>query len=40
MVFCRLSSKMPIKTEKGNLNIDMKALGRILWRSTIFHIFR
>ena len=37
---CRLSRKLPIKTEKGTLNIDVKALGKVLWRSTILHIFR
>ena len=37
---CRLSSKMPIQTEKGKLHVDLKALGQVLWRSTIVHIFR
>ena len=37
---CRLSHKLPVKTEKGNLNIDVKALGRVLWRSSIVHMFR
>ncbi|CAL5223918.1 g6516 [Coccomyxa viridis] len=35
-----LSRKLPIKTEKGTLHIDVKALGKVLWRSTILHIFR
>ena len=37
---CRLSRKLPVKTDKGTLNIDMKALSKVLWRSTILHIFR
>ena len=40
LLHCRLSSKMPIQTEKGNLHVDLKALGQVLWRSTIVHIFR
>ncbi|CAK0738433.1 hypothetical protein CVIRNUC_001042 [Coccomyxa viridis] len=36
----KLSSKMPIQTEKGKLHVDLKALGQVLWRSTIVHIFR
>ena len=40
LLCCRLSSKMPIQTEKGKLHVDLKALGQVLWRSTIVHIFR
>lgn len=40
LLCCRLGRKMPIKAQEGNLNVDMKAIGRVIWRSTILHIFR